>query len=248
MLIGDILDPLFIESAIEEADMVFNFAGIADLADANKLPVDTAKVNILGNTYILEACRKFHIKRYIFASSLYVYGKHGGLYRCSKQACELFIEEYHEQFALDYTILRYGSVYGPRADMRNGIYKFVHDAMTVGKICYYGVPNALREYIHVEDAARCTVEVLAPEYANENIVLTGSQPMRVHDLFGMIAEILGKKIDIQYENTPENTHYEITPYSFMPKVGKKMSPKLATDLGQGILRVMDEIYHGISKK
>lgn len=145
-------------------------------------------------------------------------------------------------FGLEYTILRYGSLYGPRADRRNAINRFVAEALEKGTITYYGAPTALREYIHVEDAALSTVEILGPEYANQNIVLTGNQPMQVGDLFRMIEEMLGKPIEIKYQHDPNSGHYQITPYAFMPKVGRKMTPHLSTELGQGVLKVMEEIH------
>lgn len=239
MITGSILDQKIVEEAISEADMVFNYAGIADIGEANRNPVETAKINVVGNVTILEACRKANIKRYVFASSLYVYGKSGGFYRCSKQACELYIENYQAMYGLPYTILRYGSLYGPRADQRNAIERFVREALTKGVIRYYGAPTALREYVHVDDAAAATLEILKPQFANENIIISGSQPMRVGDLFKMIGEMLGKELVIEYENDPNSGHYQITPYAFMPKVGRKLVPPLTVDLGQGILRVME---------
>ena len=59
-------------------------------------------------------------------------------------------------------------------------------------------------------------------------------------LFKMIQEIIGKQIHIRYENSKDSVHYEVTPYSFIPKVGKKLSPPLHIDLGQGVLRVIEE--------
>ena len=239
MIVGSILDEAVLDKAVEGADIVCNYAGIADIGEANSRPVDTARLNVVGTVMALEACRKYGIKRYIFASSLYVYGKSGGFYRCSKQACEIYIENYQAMHNLPYTILRYGSLYGPRADNRNAIHRFVHEAMTSGTITYYGAPTALREYVHVDDAATATLEVLDESFANQNIIVTGNQPMRVGDLFKMIGEMLGKDIEIRYQNDPNSGHYQITPYSFMPKVGRKLVPPLTVDLGQGILRVME---------
>lgn len=239
---GNLLDEDFVDQTIAGADVVFNYAGLADIGEAASRPIDTAKVNVVGNVIVLEACRKHGIKRYIFASSLYVYGKSGGFYRCSKQSCELYIENYLAAHGLQYTILRYGSLYGPRADRRNAINRFVAEALQTGAITYYGAPTALREYIHVEDAALCTVEVLKPEYINQNIVLSGTQPMQVGELFRMIGEMLGKELTINFQHDPNSGHYQLTPYAFMPKVGRKMAPLLTTDLGQGILRVMEEVH------
>lgn len=240
MLTGDILDEEIVRAGVQGADMVFNYAGIADIGEANNRPVDTARINVLGNVMILEACRREAVRRYVFASSLYVYGKSGGFYRCSKQACEIYIENYQATHGLPYTILRYGSLYGPRADTRNAIHRFVHEALTTGAITYYGAPTALREYVHVDDASTATLAVLAPEFENQNIIISGNQPMRVGDLFKMIGEMLGRELTVKYQNDPDSGHYQVTPYAFMPKMGRKLAPSLTVDLGQGILRVMEE--------
>ena len=55
---------------------------IADLDEALNKSIDTVKVNILGNVQILEACRVSEIKRYVYASTVYVYSRDGGFYRC----------------------------------------------------------------------------------------------------------------------------------------------------------------------
>ena len=242
MIVGDILDEKLVQKSIKGAEVVFNFAGIADIGEANLRPIDTVRSNILGNAIILEACHLSRVKRYIFASSVYVYSMSGGFYRCSKQACELYIETYYENYGLEYTILRYGSLYGPRANEKNAIYRFVLQALADKKINYFGSPEALREYIHVEDAAECSVEILKSKYVNQSIILTGHQPMKVGNVLKMIAEMIGEDIQFEYENDPNNIHYLITPYSFSPKVGKKMAPPFHMDFGQGILRVVEDVH------
>ena len=171
MNVGNILDRDAIDEAVKGCEVVYNFAGIADLEKAKENPVRTVETNILGNTIILDACRKNNIKRFVFASSLYVYSKSGSIYRSSKQSCELIIENYHEDFGLPYTILRYGSLYGPRADENNWIYKVINQAISEGKITRYGDGEELREYIHVEDAARCSVDILSKEFENEYVII-----------------------------------------------------------------------------
>ncbi len=242
MITGDILDENAVNKAVEKASVVFNFAGIADIGEANERPADTVRYNILGNSIVLEACYKAGVERYIFASSVYVYSGSGGFYRCSKQACELYIETYNETYGLNYTILRYGSLYGPRADEKNAIYNFVLQALKDNKISYFGSPESLREYIHVEDAALASIEILKPEYSNKSIVLTGHQPMEVGNVLKMISEMLGKDINFEFERDQNNAHYEITPYSFNPKVGMKLASPLHFDLGQGILRVIEDVH------
>lgn len=242
MIVGDILEEKKVAEAVRPCNIVYNFAGIADIEEASRRSLDSVKVNIVGNSIILEACRKADIKRFIFASSLYVYSKSGSFYRSAKQACELLIENYHEAFGLPYTILRYGSLYGPRSDEKNFIYRIIRQALTERKISRYGDGKELREYIHVMDAARGSVEILSDEFRNQHIVLTGNQQMRVEDLFIMIKEMLNNKIDIEFLPPNENSHYEITPYSFVPKSGRRLTNRTYTDLNQGILEMVHDLY------
>ena len=246
IVIGDILSEDNVFKVIENANIVFNFAGIADISKAEFDAIATVRYNVLGNAIILEACRKAGIERYIYASSIYVYSSFGGFYRCSKQACELYIENYHEVYNLNYTILRYGSLYGPRSDMRNGIYRFINQALTDKKMIFKGKADSRREFIHVEDAAESSVKILDPKFANQHIILTGNQLLSINELLNMIKEILNDdEIQIKYTPGENNSHYEMTPYTFNPKYGKRLYPEQQRDLGQGILQMIETIHRGI---
>ena len=127
-------------------------------------------------------------------------------------------------------------------DEKNAILRYIKQALNEGVIEYSGDVNAKREYIHVEDAARATVEILKPEYANQHIVLTGHQPFKVKELFGMIQEILHKPVEIMYKTSDKTAHYVLTPYNFSPRMGRKFIPPLQIDLGQGLLKIIEELY------
>lgn len=192
MLVGDLLNETSLDQAIAGCAVVFNFAALADLDKALATPIDTARVNVLGNVLVLDACRRHSVRRFMYASTVYVYSREGGFYRCSKLAAEQYVEEYQRAYGLDYTILRYGSLYGPRSDNRNGLFRIVQDAIQKGVIRYVGSPEAMREYIHVEDAARASVVALGADFCNQSVILTGQEPMRVSDLLKMLAEIFGE--------------------------------------------------------
>lgn len=242
MIIGDILDEEKLNGAMENIDVVYHFAGIADIDEAANRPVDTIKYNVLGTSIILAACIKKRVKRIIFASTVYVYSNAGSFYRVSKQSSELLIEAYNEKCGLDYTILRYGSLYGPRADLRNGIYRFLYQAVKDGEIQYYGNGEEIREYIHILDAAKLSTEILAQDYVNQNIIITGQQVLKARDLLTMIREMLNNNINIKMVNHKSQTHYQITPYNFGPKLGRKMVSNVYIDMGQGLLQVMSEVF------
>ena len=243
MIVGDVLDEKLVNSSLKGIDVVYNFAGIADIQEASKKPIETVKYNILGNTILLEAACKNKVKRFVYASTIYVYSNSGSFYRCSKAACENYIESYQKQYGLGYTILRYGTLYGTRADNRNSVKRFINQAMTEGRISYYGNGEEIREYINVIDAAKASVEILSDEFKNEHVIFTGHYPIKVHDLFVMIKEILKKDIKIEYippKSDDPIDHYMLTPYTFIPKIGKKYVKHYYTDMGQGLLICMQE--------
>jgi UDP-glucose 4-epimerase len=243
MIIGNILDLDAVREAVQGCFAVYNFAGIADLTAARDLPMETAQVNIIGNLNLLEAARLAGVKRFVFASTVYVYSDAGSFYRVSKQACEKYVEAYHDRFGLEYSILRYGSLYGRRTDSTNAIHGFIKQALENRKIVYEGKSDAWREYIHVEDAARLSVEILKPELANRHLILTGPERMTVENLMKMIAEIVPGQVEIEFRPNPkDDSHYVMTPYSFNPKIGHKLILNDHVDIGQGLLDCMSEIF------
>lgn len=242
MIIGDLLDMDAVSDAVNGADIVYNFAAVADLNEAINKPLDTIRVNVLGNTHILEACKKYPVKRFVYASTVYVYSREGGFYRCSKQASEHIVEEYQSTYGLDYTILRYGSIYGPRADEHNGLFRIVKKMLSEGVISYKGHPDSMREYVHIDDVSRASVAVLGEEFKNESVILTGQEQMRVYDMLRMLAEIT----DVPEENVvfvdgDYTGHYVRTPYAYQPKFGRKYIPQVHVDLGQGLLQLIEDV-------
>jgi len=245
MILGDLLNQSEVSEAIQGTEVVYNFAGLADLNEGLSKPLETVRINVLGNTHVMEACRRFDVKRFVYASTVYVNSRDGGFYRCSKQASEHYVEEYQKSYRLNYTILRYGSLYGPRADASNGMYRIVKKALESGFIEYEGSPDSLRQYIHVEDAALASVDALGDEFCNQSVVLTGQEPMRVLDMLEMLAEILGLRDAVKFIPSEQPGHYIRTPYAYQPKLGKKYVLPMHVDLGQGLLQVISELHENL---
>jgi UDP-glucose 4-epimerase len=247
MIIGDLLDEQAVREAIQGSDIAYNFAAISDLNVSMRKPKKTMQVNVLGNVNVLESCRECGVERFIYASTVYVNSREGGFYRISKQASEQLVEEYHQLYGLEYTILRYGSIYGPRSDEHNGLFRIVRDAIKNGVVRYEGHPESLREYVHVEDVARASVVVLGKEFCNENIVLTGQEGMRVYDILKMLAEIMGIPDKVEFIEAQYKGHYVRTPYSYEQKIGRKYIQSLHVDLGQGLLQLINEVQEKTKK-
>jgi UDP-glucose 4-epimerase len=246
----DIADAEAVMQVSEGADALYHFAGLADIAECRRRPRDTVAVNVAGTVNILEAARVAGAKRFVFASSIYVAGEAGSFYRVSKQASELYIDEYQREYGLDYTILRFGTLFGRRADDANSVHRYLRQALEQRRIVAYGTGDELREYIHVGDAARLSVDILADEFANQQLVLTGHHPLRFRELLALIAEIVGADVEIELHAPGEQEelagaysgHYTITPYAFRPKLARKLVTTSYVDLGQGLVDVLHELH------
>ena len=241
MMVGDILDSDAVEKAVEGCDVVYDYAGLASLDNASTRPVDSVMLNVVGTCNIMDACVACGVKRFVYASSFYANSDKGGFYRCSKQAAEIYIEEYNRKYGLNYTILRYGSLYGTRSDESNGIRMMLTSAMRDGTIRYEGTGDETREYINVKDAADLSVRILDEKYKNRNIVITGHDSYHVKDIVGIIGEILEKDVKVEYGNQSSELHYDFTPYTYKPRQNYKLVNDFYHDLGQGLIECMEEI-------
>lgn len=238
----DILDRDGVNELLKGADYVYNFAGLADIAIAIKEPLKTVELNVLGNLNVLEACRKHGIKKFVYASSAYAVSDKGSFYGISKHASEKLTEEYGKKYNLPFAIIRYGSLYGERADKSNYILCLLKEAIVSNKITMVGSGEEIREYIHALDAAKLSVDILDEKYKNQYFILTGTERIKRKDLFEMIREIFGTKLQIDTKEVDYEGHYKVTPYAFHPSSAKKLVSNPYIDFGQGLISCMRHIY------
>ncbi len=239
----NIMDVQSLENIItKDVFAVYNLAGYANLDKAIHEPFQTFNLNVMGNLNILNTCIKNNIQHYVYASSAYAMNDKGSFYGISKLTSEKVIKEFHKRYGLTYTILRYGSVYSERAYENNYIYNLVKTAIKSGAIEHLGDGEEIREYIHAADAAKLSVDMLEKEeYKNEIFILTGVQSMKRKEVFEMINEIAGGKVNIQLTKEGYEHHYKTTPYTFQPESSKRLVANPFIDMGQGILECMKAI-------
>lgn len=210
----NIKDKKKVFKVIKNADVVYNFAAIADIQDSYDNPLKTIEVNIIGCANILQACVKYKIKKFVLASSIYANTSQGGFYRVSKQASELMTLEYGAVYNLDYTILRFGSIYGPRSNLKNGLLKIVYDSIKKKKLIYRGTKKAIRSYIYVKDAAESSVDILHKKFKQKIILIQGRKKIKITNLLLMLKKILKIKSRLIFLNKTQKGHYDKKPKPF----------------------------------
>ena len=210
-----------LNKAIKGKDIVFNFAALADIDKAKNKPLETIKNNIEGTIQILKICKFNNIKKIIHASSIYANSKEGGYYAISKRAAEDYLEEYCKSKNLKFVVLRFGSLYGDRADTNNGIQRILNTMVYKRKLIYRGQRKAARKYINVKDAANYCVKILQKKYTNQYFNITGNKTIKIEDLF----KKLSKKYSIykiKFLNEKNTSHYNIHPTPYKMRISKNL--------------------------
>jgi len=130
----DICDYEAVSDAVRGCDAIYNCAGVADLEIARQNPRKAIEVNVLGTLNVIEAAHEQNVSRLLQASSVYVFSRHGSVYRTTKQAGENLIQDLCGSWNIEATILRFGSLYGPRADAGNAIRRLVAQAVNENRM------------------------------------------------------------------------------------------------------------------
>ena len=208
---GSLQDIRKLKKCIKKAQIVYNFAGVSDLDVAIKNPISTIKLNVLANAEILQICAKYKIIRYIFSSSIYAGSSQGGFYSSSKRAAEDYIKEFSHSLGINFTILRYGTVYGPRSSNTNSITNIINYTKKNKKILYPGDKKSVRRYIHVKDAAEASVKILSNKYKNKCILLTGKKSVKIMNFLKILKRILKIKSKIKFMTKKRYGHYVSNP-------------------------------------
>ena len=195
-------------------DAVYLLAAMADVNDVYKNPVEAGEVNILGVANVLEAARRNEIDRVILASTVWVYGlsserevdertplhieKADHIYTSSKIAAELYCQSYQKLYGQNFTILRYGIPYGPRARGGTVVAIFVRRALNGEPLTIFGDGSQYRNFIYVEDLAEGNLAALKDIAENKTYNLEGMRPITVKEVAETVKKLIGN-VEIEYK-------------------------------------------------
>ncbi len=243
--IGSILDVEALRLAMNGAHAVIHLAAIADVREVFEDPSYAETVNTRGTLCVLEAARRCRIQRLIYGSTTWVYSDcsenevdektpippPSHLYTATKIASEYYCRAYAALYKLEYTILRFGIPYGPRARDGAVIPIFVRKALNKEALTVSGDGQQFRQFVYVEDLAEGIVLALKPIAANRIYNLDGSDRISIRQIAETLQGILG---DVEILNTPAR------PADFSGKVvssgraGMELGWKAATPFRDGL--------------
>jgi UDP-glucose 4-epimerase len=197
----------------ERFDAVFMLAAMADVNHVHINPVESIEVNVLAVANVLEACRRSKAGRLILASTVWVYetaleeapnetsplAMHNvrHLYTASKLSAELLCHSYQKLYGVDFTILRYGVPYGPRARGPTVVSNFVRKALRGEPLQLHGDGNQYRSFIYAADLAAGNVAALSDKAVNGVFNLEGPRPVTIREIAERVRAMIGDHVKIE---------------------------------------------------
>jgi len=237
----------------EKIDIVNHHAAQVDVRKSIADPALDARVNIEGSLHILESCRKYEIKKIIFASSGgVIYGECGSRppnedspvspispYGVSKYAMECYLSSYEKIYGLKYTALRYGNVYGPRQDPYGeaGVVAiFSGKMLNSEEVNIFGDGEQVRDYVYVGDVVKANI--LCLESGNNEIFNIGTSKFTsVNQLFSEMKELTHYSKEAVYK--PSRAGELIRSSLDVGKAEQKLGWKAEVNLREGLKKTID---------
>lgn len=238
----------------EKPDFVIHEAAQINVRKSVEEPMFDAESNVLGTINVLECCREFKVKKIIYSSSGGAcYGepeympcdeKHPvhpiSHYGASKYAAEQYFFLYNFLYKLDYTILRYSNVYGPRQDPRGeaGVISIFLDRITKNQTpIINGDGNQTRDFIYVGDVAKANLLALEKNTKSRIFNIGFGKETSVNDIFAEIKKAAKTKLKAKHGPAIPGEVYRI--YLDHGLAGKELGWKPEVVLSEGIRKTVE---------
>ncbi|MBO2521850.1 MAG: UDP-glucose 4-epimerase [Firmicutes bacterium] len=199
--------------AKEKPECVVHQAAQVDVRKSVADPALDASVNVLGSINLLEHCRRAGVRKVVYASTAAVYGNPRTVpvpedhpiqpasgYGISKYTVEQYLEVYRQLYQLDYTILRYANVYGPRQDPfgEGGVVAiFAHRIARRQPVTVFGDGQQTRDFVYAGDVAEANLLALDGGSGGVFNISTGAE-VSVSRLIALFEGLTGHKAEVRH--------------------------------------------------
>lgn len=253
---GDICDSPTVEKYMKDSQYVINFAAESHVDRSIHGCEDFIKTNIDGTRVLLDAAKKFEVKRFLQVSTDEVYGALGveGLftettplhpnspYSASKASADLLAQAYHHTHNMPILITRCSNNYGPYQFPEKLIPLFVTNLIEDKKVPVYGDGKQVRDWIHVLDHNRAILAVLEKGKIGEVYNIGSDNEQYNIDITKMILAELGKDesyIEYVTDRPGHDRRYAIDASKIKNELG--WSPQI--DFKQGLVDTIKWYQH-----
>lgn len=203
-------DGMFALFAAEKFTAVAHLAALAGVRNAVKYPALYVEVDLNGTQHLMDAAVANEVSNFVFASTSSVYGNTQVIpfvesdpcdrplqpYAAAKRAAEILGYSYHHLFGLNFSVLRFFTVYGPygRPDMMAYL---LAESVTKGvEIPLFDGGQMYRDWTFVNDITDGVVLALDKPLGYEVINLGRGEPTLLADFVRMIEELAGRKANV----------------------------------------------------
>ena len=206
---GDIQDRAFVDQVFDavQPEVVNHHAAQMDVRRGVREPLFDARVNILGSLNLLEAAVAHKTRRIIYVSTAgAAYGEPKSLpvteecpinpitpYGISKHTVEHYLFTFSFLYGINYVVLRYGNVYGPRQSSQGeaGVFAIFSEQILAGiQPVIYGDGSKIRDYVYIDDVAQANVCALE-RGAGEIFNIADGVPTTDQQVFSATSSLLG---------------------------------------------------------
>ena len=258
---GDIADEAFIMDLFEKEkfDVVVNFAAESHVDRSIEDPGIFVQTNVMGTRVLLDASRKFGVKRYHQVSTDEVYGDlpldrpdlfftentpihTSSPYSASKASADLFVLAYHRTYGLPVTISRCSNNYGPYHFPEKLIPLMIANALNDKPLPVYGTGENVRDWLYVEDHCRAIDLIIHKGRVGEVYNVGGHNEMTNIDIVKIICKELGKPeslITYVADRKGHDMRYAIDPTKIHNELGWLPETKFADGIKKTIKWYLD---------
>lgn len=254
---GDITDASSVDElfANEKFDVVVNFAAESHVDRSILNPDVFLKTNILGTQVLMDASRKYGVKRYHQVSTDEVYGdlpldrpelfftedtpiQTSSPYSASKASADLLVQAYHRTYGLPITISRCSNNYGPYHFPEKLIPLIISKALHDEKIPVYGTGENVRDWLYVEDHCEAIDLIIRDSKVGEIYNIGGHNEKTNIEVVKTVLRELGKPeslIEFVKDRAGHDMRYAIDP----SKISRDLSWEPHTTFDEGIKRTIN---------
>lgn len=209
---GDICDPGFVQTVVEDQDVVFHLAALIAIPYSYVAPESYVRTNVVGTLNVLQAARRSGTERILHTSTSEVYGtalyvpideKHPlqgqSPYSASKIGADKMAESFHLSFDLPCVTVRPFNTFGPRQSARAVIPTILSQILTRGEV-KLGSLTPTRDLNFVDNTVDGYIEAgHNPAAIGQTISFGSGREISIGDLAALIAKIVGKDAEISID-------------------------------------------------